>query len=75
MFISKLEKRGIEASIKVLESIVDKLNTEVVYLSAKIKILDEEVRGKKRTMSPEQRAKMSQMMKERHAKIKLEKSK
>ena len=75
MFISKLEKRGIEASIKVLESIVDKLNTEVVYLNAKVKILDEEVRGKKRTMSPEQRAKMSQMMKERHAKMKLEKSK
>ena len=75
MFISRLEKKGIESSIKVLESIVDKLNTEVVYLSAKVKILDEEVRGKKRTMSPEGRAKMSQMMKERHAKMKLEKNK
>ena len=75
MFITKLEKRGIETSIRLLESIVEKLNTEVIYLNAKIKVLDEEVRGKKRTMSPEGRAKMSQMMKDRHAKMKLEKSK
>ena len=75
MFISKLEKRGIEVSIKVLESVVEKLRFEVIDLSAKVKILEGDEPKKRRTMSPEGRAKMSQMMKERHAKMKLEKSK
>jgi len=75
MFISKLEKRGIEVSIKVLESAVEKLRFEVIYLTAKVKILEEDEPKRKRTMSPEGRAKMSQMMKERHAKMKLEKNK
>ena len=74
MFISKLEKKGIENSIKVLESVVEKLRFEVIYLSAKVKILEEDEPKKKRTMSAEGRAKMSQMMKERHAKMKLEKT-
>jgi hypothetical protein len=65
MFISKLEKRGIEVSIKVLESVVEKLRFEVIYLSAKVKILEGDEPKKRRTMSPEGRAKMSQMMKAR----------
>jgi len=77
MFISKLEKKGIETSIKVLESVVEKLRLEVVYISAKVKSVEnklpeEKKPRKKHTMSPEGRAKMSQMMKDRHAKKKLE---
>jgi hypothetical protein len=67
-----LEKRGIETSIKVLESVVEKLRVEVTYLSAKVKILEGGEPKKKRVMSPEGKAKMSQMMKDRHAKKKLE---
>jgi hypothetical protein len=75
MFISRKEKASIEQTIGGLLVAVERLNSEVVYLSAKVKILQGGGEKKKRTMSPEGRAKMSQMMKDRHAKNKLEKNK
>ena len=77
MFISKLEKRGIEASIKVLESVVEKLRLEVVYLSAKVKALEGETPKPKKlrkpsTMSAEGRARIGAAVKAYHAKKKLE---
>ena len=76
MFISSKEKASIEQTIGGLLVAVDRLNNEVLYLKAKIKVLEGkgQEQKKKRTMSPEGRAKMSQMMKERHAKKKMEKN-
>ena len=75
MFISSKEKASIEQTIGGLLVAVDRLNNEVLYLKAKIKVLEGkgQEQKKKRTMSPEGRAKMSKIMKERHAKNKLEK--
>ena len=75
MFISRKEKASIEQTIGGLLVAIDRLNNEVLFLSAKIKILENVGKKKKRTMSPEARAKMSQMMKDRHAKNRLEKNK
>ena len=77
MFISKLEKRGIEVSIKVLESVVEKLRLEVVYLSAKVKALEGNAPEakkprKKSTISAEGRARIGAAVKAYHAKKKLE---
>jgi len=77
MFISKLEKRGIEVSIKVLESVVEKLRLEVVYLSAKVKTLENNAPKakkprKKSTISAEGRARIGAAVKAYHAKKKLE---
>jgi len=77
MFISKLEKRGIEVSIKVLESVVEKLRLEVVYLSAKVKALENNAPEakkprKKSTISAEGRARIGAAVKAYHAKKKLE---
>lgn len=75
MFISQADKKRIEQSIMDLLAVTDRLNNQVFYLSAKIKVLEGVGKEpkKKRTMSPEGRAKMSKIMKERHAKNKLEK--
>jgi len=75
MFISRAEKQNIEQNILNLVGMVDKLKSEVVYLSAKVKVLEGKGQEPKktRTMSPENRAKLSAMMKARHAKKKLEK--
>jgi hypothetical protein len=75
MFISRKEKASIEQTIGGLLVAIDRLNNEVLFLSAKIKVLEGGSEKKKRTMSPEARAKMSQMMKDRHAKNRLEKNK
>jgi hypothetical protein len=75
MFISRKEKASIEQTIGGLLVAIDRLNNEVLFLSAKIKVLEGVGEKKKRTMSPEARAKMSQMMKDRHAKNRLEKNK
>jgi exonuclease VII small subunit len=75
MFISRADKQRIEQSITDLLAIVEKMNDDIVYLSAKVKVLEGGGAKKKRTMSPEARAKISQMMKERHAKNRLEKNK
>jgi hypothetical protein len=78
MFISKLEKIGMETSIKVLESVVEKLRLEVVYLSAKVRALEGKTPKTKKpkkqsTMSAEGRARIGAAVKAYHAKKKLEK--
>lgn len=72
MFISNNERIQLKKDIESLCKIVEGLNVEVMYLSAKVKALEGNAK-KKKGMSPESRAKMSAMMKERHAKKKLEK--
>jgi outer membrane murein-binding lipoprotein Lpp len=73
MFISKVEKIKLTSSVMDLLATVQKLDNDIIYLKAKIKTLEDKAPKKKRNMSAEGRAKMSQIMKERHAKIKLEK--
>lgn len=75
MFISNAERIQLKKDIETLSKIVGELNTEVMFLSAKIKVLEGKGKEPKktRTMSPENRAKLSAMMKARHAKKKLEK--
>lgn len=69
MFISKAEKDQIVASIKLLQEQVRDLTAKVVMMS---KFPD--TRKKTRnTMSPENRAKLSAMMKKRHADAKAKK--
>jgi hypothetical protein len=74
MFISRAEKQNIEQNILNLLGMVDKLKSDVVYLTAKVKVLEgsKQEPKKKRGMSPENRAKLSKMMKDRHAKKKLD---
>jgi hypothetical protein len=79
MFISKAEKINIQNAIEGLRFSLADANTEILYLKAKIKVLEGKTTEpkkprKKHTMSPEGRARMSQMMKDRHAKNKLEKA-
>lgn len=70
MFISKTEKNQIVASIKLLQEQVRDLTAKVVILS---KFPETRNEKKKRQMSPENRAKLSAMMKKRHAEAKAKK--
>lgn len=73
MFISNTEKTQIHNGIKSLAKMVSDLNINAVVLAAKVKALSSgQPRKKQKGMSPEGKAKMSAMMKERHAKRKLE---
>jgi hypothetical protein len=79
MFISSKEKINIQNAIESLRFSLADANTEILYLKAKVKALEGKAPEtkkprKKHTMSPEVRAKMSQIMKDRHAKKKLEKA-
>jgi len=79
MFISSKEKVHIQNAIESLRFGLADATTEILYLKAKIKVLEGKTTEpkkprKKHTMSPEGRARMSQMMKDRHAKNKLEKA-
>jgi hypothetical protein len=65
MFISKAEKAELFHRIAVLESTVLLLQTASLY--------PKPAPEKKRTMSPETRAKISAMMKKRHADAKAKK--
>lgn len=69
MFISKAEKAEIVASIKLLQEQVRDLTAKVVIMGN----FPEARKGKARTMSPENRAKLSAMMKKRHADAKAQK--
>ena len=71
MFISKAEKEDLFYRISVLEQRVTDLTMKVVMLSK----FPEARAEKKRTMSPENRAKLSAMMKKRHADAKAKKEK
>ena len=75
MFISSNERIQLRNDIEALAKIVNDMTAEILYLSAKVKALQgsKPEPKKKRAMSPEGRAKMSKIMKERHAKNKLEK--
>jgi hypothetical protein len=78
MFISSTEKINIQNAIESLRFSLADATTEILYLKAKVKALEGKAPEtkkprKKHTMSPEVRAKMSQIMKDRHAKKKLEK--
>ena len=79
MFISSTEKINIQNAIESLRFSLADATTEILYLKAKIKALEGKTPEakkprKKHTMTPEGRARMSQMMKDRHAKNKLEKA-
>jgi RNase adaptor protein for sRNA GlmZ degradation len=78
MFISNAEKNQMRESITYLLAETSRVKSEILFLTAKIKVLEGKTPEakkprKKHTMSPEVRAKMSQIMKDRHAKKKLEK--
>jgi hypothetical protein len=68
MFISKAEKEDLFHRIRVLEQTVKFLEKKLVQLLAPIPEPE-----KKRTMSLENRAKLSAMMKKRHADAKAKK--
>ena len=70
MFISKAEKDDLFHRISVLEQTVKFLEKKLVQLSVSTPEPE-----KKRTMSLENRAKLSAMMKKRHADIKAQKEK
>jgi hypothetical protein len=69
MFISKAEKMYLVGSIKLLQEQVRDLTAKVVMMGN----FPEARKEKKRTMSPESRAKISAMMKKRHADAKAKK--
>ena len=81
MFISKAEKEHLLSRDKIIASLVKDMSlaaSEITMLKAKMRVLEGKVPEpkkprKKRTMTTESRAQMSQMMKDRHAKIKMEK--
>lgn len=69
MFISKAEKALMQSQIRDLQAQVKTLSDRVFAMS-----FTREVKAKpKRTMSPENRAKLSAMMKKRHADAKAKK--
>jgi hypothetical protein len=72
MFISKQEKTMIVGAIKTLQEQVRDLTAKVVIMG-KFPEARATKSGKARTMSPEARAKMSAMMKKRHADAKAQK--
>ena len=79
MFISNPERIQLRKDIDAMSKIIGDMSAEVLYLGAKIKALEGKTPEakkprKKHTMSPETKARMSQMMKDRHAKEKLEKA-
>jgi hypothetical protein len=69
MFISSQEKKSIHNRLSELTTIIDKLTTEVVILSAKVKVLEnkkpEEAKParKKKPMTAAQKAKQRQYQK------------
>ena len=80
MFISKAEKKELLFRIELLEGAVAHLNRLVVKMNLQpaAKILQqplERTRRQGRNWSPEERAKMSAMMKKRHADAKAKKEK
>jgi hypothetical protein len=70
MFISKAEKELLFFRIDELQKQVNDLTAKVVILS---KFPETRNEKKKRQMSPENRAKLSAMMKKRHAEAKAKK--
>ena len=75
MFISNSERIQLHKDIEGLKILVKAMDAQIIFLMAKVKVLEGawQEKKKKHTMSAESRAKMSQMMKDRHAKKKMEK--
>lgn len=75
MFIPTAERIQLRKDLDQMARLFNDMNTDMLLLIARIKVLeaDKPPPKKKRTLSPEGRARMSQMMKDRHAKNKLEK--
>jgi len=75
MFISNTERVQLRKDLDQMSKLFNDMNNDMIYLIARIKVLEGEKNPpkRKRTMTPEGKAKMSQMMKDRHAKKKLEK--
>ena len=75
MFISRREKEQIQKEINKLAEYILGTRKQVARLSVAVNSLEEgaglKKPRKKHHMSPESRAKMSAMMKDRHAKMKL----
>lgn len=74
MFISNTERVQLRKDLDQMSKLFNDMNNDMIYLIARIKVLEGEKNPpkRKRTMTPEGKAKMSQMMKDRHAKKKLE---
>ena len=74
MFISNAERIQLRKDLDQMSKLFNDMNNDMIYLIARIKVLEGEKNPpkRKRTMTPEGKAKMSQMMKDRHAKKKLE---
>jgi hypothetical protein len=74
MFISNAERIQLRKDLDQMSKFFIDMNNDMIYLIARIKVLEGEKNPpkRKRTMTPEGKAKMSQMMKDRHAKKKLE---
>ena len=74
MFISNTERIQLRKDLDQMSKLFNDMNNDMIYLIARIKVLEGEKNPpkRKRTMTPEGKAKMSQMMKDRHAKKKLE---
>lgn len=74
MFISNSERIQLRKDLDQMSKLFNDMNSDMIYLIARVKVLEggKTPPKKKRTMSPEGKAKMSQMMKDRHAKKKLD---
>ena len=73
MFISKNEKIYIERSITDLFATVEKLKTEVIYLTAKVKVLENIDKEKIEEKIKQRREKQRDYMRRYKAKKRLEK--
>ena len=75
MFISNAEKNQMRESITYLMAETSRVKSEILFLTAKIKVLEggKTPPKKKSGMTPEGRAKVSAAVKAYHAKKKLEK--
>ena len=76
MFISQADKKRIEQSIMDLLVATDRLNNEIVYLNAKIKVLESKKVNSakpKKQMTEAQRAKQREYAKRYQAKKRMEK--
>lgn len=85
MFISKAEKKQIQNTFDLLQTqirmVKEDISIQLKFINNQRELIKKVLvqleppkkPRKKRTMSPESRARMSQMMKDRHAKIKMEK--
>jgi hypothetical protein len=85
MFISKAEKKQLQNTFELLQAQIKMVKNDIsmqrefidnqreIIKKILVQLEPPKKPRKKHTMTPEGRARMSQMMKDRHAKIKMEK--